>query len=226
MTTCLIPDCNGSWHDENICDTVLADTATPAGAALIAELEASPTMPTTLVVWEGSDGRDLMRTSDQAEARAFADRLRAFAHAVDKGAGLLASPPSGPAKPEPVDYASRFAALDSDVLFDVEDADGTDAPHAYVESLLIVLADWRRHLVGLLAEAPAWSIPEVTAYERALSRTREAYMQWSFRWQNGPVLPHSFDLPQPVAGDTVSSANVARIVSAGRRTLAVRGVAA
>ncbi|MFJ2631082.1 hypothetical protein ACIO6U_03835 [Streptomyces sp. NPDC087422] len=89
-TTCLIPGCNGSWHDEDICDTVLADTATPAGASLIAEVEASPTEPTTLVVWEGEDGRDLLRTTNRADAVAFATNLRELADAVERGAALLA----------------------------------------------------------------------------------------------------------------------------------------
>lgn len=126
-----------------------------------------------------------------------------------------------------VDHAARFAALDSDVLFALEDSDNEDAPTAYIESLLIVLADWRGHLVTLLANAPAWSIPEVAAYQRALSRTREAWVQYSFRWTGGPDLPYPFDLPEPAPkGAAARRTPVARIVSAGRRDLIVREVAA
>ena len=128
-----------------------------------------------------------------------------------------------------VDHAARFAALDVDLLFGLENQAGDpDAPHAHIESLLIVLAEWRPRIVALLAAGPAWSIPEVAAYERALSRTREAYMQWSFRWEGGPDLPDTFDLPEPPASNFAETrkVSVARITSAGRRDLTVREVAA
>jgi hypothetical protein len=232
--TCRIPGCNGYWHADDMCDVVLADLAGDS-ATLIAEVDTIDGGPVQLVVWEGEDGRDLLRTSDPAAGRAFAERLRALAAgrafaerlralaaAVDKGAALLA-----PAvKPEPVDYASRFAALDSDVLFDVEEQGDCEAARNYVESLLIVLTEWRTRVTGLLAETPAeWAVPEAGEYQRALNRTREAWLQYSFRWQGGPALPWPFDAPEPVAQPKPITP-VARIVSAGRRDLVVREVAA
>jgi hypothetical protein len=129
-------------------------------------------------------------------------------------------------KQEPVDYAARFAALDSDVLFDVEAQGDSEDARNYVESLLIVLTEWRTRVVGLLAETPAeWAVPEAGQYQRALNRTREAWLQWNFRWQGGPVLPWPFDVPAPVT-QPAPVAPITRIVSAGRRDLLVREVAA
>lgn len=84
---CRIPGCDGTWHYDDMCDVVLADMST-AGVDLIAEVDSVDGGPVELVVWEG-EGRDLLRTSDPAAGRAFADRLRALAHAIDKGAVLL-----------------------------------------------------------------------------------------------------------------------------------------
>lgn len=126
-----------------------------------------------------------------------------------------------------VDYAARFAALDSDVLFDLEDGGDCDTATKFVESLLIVLAEWRPRVVAMLADAPEWAVPEAAQYRRALDRTREAYMQWSFRWQGGPALPDTFDLPEPAPMVTVTSGTpVARICRSGHRDLLVREVAA
>jgi hypothetical protein len=79
----------------------------------------------------------------------------------------------------------------------------------------------------MLADAPEWAVPEAAVYRRALDRTREVWAQYSFRYEGGPVLPWPFDLPEPVAGSPKDLAKpVARIVSAGRRALTVREVAA
>jgi hypothetical protein len=215
---CRIPGCGGHNHADDLCNSVARIDG--PGIALIAEVEAWEGTSPELIVWEAEDIRNLFRTRDQAEAGAFADKLRALAAAVDKGAALLAVPPKGIAKP---DLSIEDAAL----LFDLENENGdTDAPHAHIESLLIVLAEWRPRVVAMLAEAPEWAVPEAAAYRRALDRTREAYTQWSFQWEGGPALPYPFDLPEPVAAPLSGSANVARIVSAGRRDLVVRGVAA
>jgi hypothetical protein len=219
-----LPGCTGSWHDDDMCDVVLADLPGP-GVSLIAEAERGADKPAELIVWESEGPRNLLRTTDSAQARAFADQLRKLAAAVDKGAVLLEGDALSPSKPEPVDYAARFAALDSDVLFDVEEQGDCEAARNYVESLLIVLTEWRTRVVGLLAETPAeWAVPEVGEYQRALNRTREAWLQFNFRYQGGPDLPWPFDLPQTVARSPIDLANapVARIVSAGRRDLVVR----
>lgn len=229
----LIPGCDGYAHQDGVCETVF-DCLTLGGQAnaLNVTVNADGVKPVELAVWQDWDG-DLLRTHDPAEAAAFADRLRAFASAIDKGAALLARESNSPATPDPsVDYAARFAALDEYRLFAMEDStgDGT-AARDFVESLLLVLADWRPRIVALLADAPAWSVPEVAAYERAVNRTQEAWLLYSFRWQGGPDLPETFDLPEP-AGQRIfvdadkNVAPVARIVSAGRRDLVLRGVAA
>lgn len=226
---CLIPGCDGFFHDDDTCVTDVAEIKLDGQGKLCAELVAQAGAQPHVVTYTfdlvGSD-EILSRLTDPADVRTMASEYRAFADSLDLAAALLAMPQEGTAKPAPVDHAARFAALDSDFLFELETAEDTSAPHAYIESLLIVLADWQGHLAGLLADAPAWSIPEVAAYERALSRTREAYMQWSFRWLGGPVLPESFDLPEPVERVSLTRSNVARIVSAGRRDLTVRQVAA
>ena len=87
MTSCRIRGCDGKWHFDGTCDVVLADMAT-TGVDLIAEVDCVEGGPVELVVWEG-DGRDLLRTSTPADVRAFADRLRALADAIDAGADLL-----------------------------------------------------------------------------------------------------------------------------------------
>lgn len=128
-----------------------------------------------------------------------------------------------------IDHAARFAGLDEYRLFALEGdtGDGT-AARDFVESLLLVLADWRPRIVALLTDAPAWSVPEVAAYERAVNRTQEAWLLYSFRWQGGPDLPETFDLPVVTESDSAANelAPVARIISAGRRNLIVREVAA
>lgn len=86
---CRVPGCDGVWHNDGVCETTLADVTTP-NASLIVNVSAEDDETVQLVVWEGSDGRDLIRTTDQAQARAFADRLRELAVAVDRGADLLA----------------------------------------------------------------------------------------------------------------------------------------
>ena len=114
------------------------------------------------------------------------------------------------------------------MLFDLEDGD-CDNVTRYVESLLIVLAEWRPRVVAMLADAPEWAVPEAAQYRAALNRTREALTQWEFRWQGGPDLPETFDLPEQTSTSNFagsSKVSVARIVSAGRRDLVVRGVAA
>lgn len=223
-TTCRLIGCNGLYHDEGLCEIAL-DTIDMGGATpLNVTVNAYDGKPVELAVWPDMSD-ELLRTYDQATGLAFAARLRAFADAVEQGANLLI--PAAPvAKPEPVDHAARFAALDSDVLFALEDAEDTSAPQAYIESLLIVLAEWRPRVLALLADAPEWAVPEAAAYRRALDRTREALVQWEFRYEGGPVLPYPFDVPEPVASVSVTDANVARITSAGRRDLTVRGVAA
>lgn len=125
-----------------------------------------------------------------------------------------------------VDHAARFAALDEYRLFAIED-DASDCTAAsdFVESLLSILADWRPRIVALLDQAPAWAVPEVAAYERAVNRTQEAWLLYSFRYQGGPAVPETFALSEPVAEVSATPANVARIVSAGRRPLIVRSVA-
>jgi hypothetical protein len=223
-----IPGCDGWWHSEGLCENEFGSLKCGDGS-LVVTVNAHDGKPLELAVWQDM-GDELLRTGDQAEAAAFAAKVRAFADAIEAGADLLApvaTPSAGVAKPEPVDHAARFAALDADLLFDLENQAGdTDAPHAHIESLLIVLAEWRQRIVALLADGPAWSIPEVAAYERALARTREAYLLWSFRWEGGPALPDTFDLPEPVAVPIGGTANVARITRTGHRTLTVRGVAA
>jgi hypothetical protein len=225
--TCLIPGCDGRWHCDGICDVVLSDLQGD-GASLIAEVEAGPALPATLVVWEGADGRDLIRTTDAVAGHAFADQLRLLAAAVDKGAHLLARATAAPTTPDPsVDYAARFAALDSDMLFGLEDAGDCDDAQRYVQSLLVVLAEWRPRVLAMLADAPEWAVPEAAAYRRALDRTREAWVQYEFRYEGGPILPYPFDLPEPAPkGTQTVGTPVARIVSAGRRPLTVRGAAA
>lgn len=84
---CRIRGCDGRWHAEEMCDVVLVDMPT-AGVDLIVEVDSIDSGPVELVVWEG-EGRDLLRTSDPAAGRAFADRLRALAAAVDRGVDLL-----------------------------------------------------------------------------------------------------------------------------------------
>ena len=190
-TECRIRGCDGQWHGQDMCDVVLADLST-AGASLIAEVDSVDGGPVELVVWEGADGRDLLRTSDPAAGHAFADRLRALAAAVDKGAALLAPP----VPVEPVGYAARFAELNSDLLFALEDEGDCDKASEYVKDLLIVLAEWRPRVLALLAETPAGQDAlEADAYRQALDRTREAWLQYSFRYEGGPVLPYPFDLP-------------------------------
>lgn len=88
---------------------------------------------------------------------------------------------------------ARFRGLTSDVLFALEygpDGLGADtgAPQEYVEQLLLVLADWRQRLLdGRRADAGA--------YRAALDTVREAWLQYSFRWDGGPDIPYPFDLP-------------------------------
>ncbi|MFI0897088.1 HNH endonuclease signature motif containing protein [Streptomyces sp. NPDC020983] len=153
---------------------------------------------------------------------------RARRKCESSAAALLATPTPGVAKQDPmVDYAARFAALDSDVLFDLEASGDCDDAQRYVQSLLMVLAEWRPRVVAMLADAPEWAVPEAAAYRRALDRTREAWIQYEFRYEGGPALPYPFDLPEPAPkGFAQTETPIARIVSAGRRDLIVRGAAA
>lgn len=96
-----------------------------------------------------------------------------------------------------IDFPARFTGFDSDVLFALEYPQGQDgpsdcdAPQEYVERLLVVLADWRARLLdGTRTDADA--------YRAALDSVREAWLQYSFRWVDGPNLPYPFDLPQGV----------------------------
>jgi len=219
-TDCRIPGCTEANHIDDLCN-VFVESAGP-GITLMAEVEAWEGKTPELIVWETEDSRNLFRTYDRSEATAYADKLRALATTVDRYAALLAAP----AEPvEPVDYAARFAALDSDVLFDLEDQGDCDTAARYVESLLIVLGEWRTRVQAMLAEAPEWAVPEAAEYRRALDRTREAWAQYSFRWVDGPALPYPFDLDQPKAPEIRPTA-AARIVRAGHRDLIVRGAAA
>jgi hypothetical protein len=216
-----IPGCDGHWHHEGLCEAEL-DSLPLADGDLIVTAHATTGTPAELVVWQDMRG-DLIRTCDAVKAVAFADRLRALAAAVDKGAALLSAPA---ATAEPVDYAARFAALDEYQLFAIEgDTEDCTAAAGFVESLLSVLADWRPRIVTLLDSAPAWAVPEVAAYEQAVNRTQEAWLLYSFRYQGGPALPGTFGLPAP-RGHAQTVTPAARIVSAGRRSLTVREVAA
>jgi hypothetical protein len=98
-----------------------------------------------------------------------------------------------------IDYAARFEGLSSDTLFaleypsgDLDRPEDSDAPRDHVEQLLVVLADWRQRLLD-------GSRTDVAEYRRCLDAVREAWLQYSFRWTNGPNLPYPFDLPQGVA---------------------------
>lgn len=94
-----------------------------------------------------------------------------------------------------INFASLFAGLDSDRLFALEYPDGQDGssypdlPQEHVERLLVALADWRGRLLdGSRADADD--------YQRCLNAVREAWLQYSFRWADGPDLPYPFDLPR------------------------------
>jgi hypothetical protein len=90
-------------------------------------------------------------------------------------------------------YAAHFEGLNADKLFAIEDErNECDDVRAYVEGLLIILAEWRRQLAG-----QSFGRAE---FERALNATREAWLQWSFRCIGNEWLPESFDLPPRRAG--------------------------
>lgn len=98
-----------------------------------------------------------------------------------------------------IDYAARFAGLDSDRLFALEYPSGdysrpedSDAPRDHVEQLLVVLADWRQEIL-------AGRRTDADDYRRCLDAVREAWLQYSFRWVGGPSLPYPFDLPRAEA---------------------------
>ncbi|MEV7427026.1 hypothetical protein [Streptomyces sp. NPDC091212] len=97
-----------------------------------------------------------------------------------------------------IDYAARFEGFDSDHLFELEHPDGdqsrsdTDAPRDCVEQFLVVLADWRQHLT-------AGTRTDAADYRRCLDAVREAWLQYSFRWEGGPSLPYPFDLPAAIS---------------------------
>ncbi|MFT9670900.1 hypothetical protein ACMZ5F_11515 [Streptomyces rhizosphaericola] len=94
-----------------------------------------------------------------------------------------------------INYPDRFEGFTSDTLFALEYPDGEggsangDAPQEYVEQLLVVLADWRQRLLD-------GSRTDTDSYQAALDAVREAWLQYSFRWEGGPSLPYPFDLPQ------------------------------
>ena len=83
-----IPGCDGAWHYDGVCEATLADIATP-GATLVVNVSSEEDLTTHLVVWEGNDGRDLLRTTSRTEAAAFAAQLRDLADMIDAGAKLL-----------------------------------------------------------------------------------------------------------------------------------------
>lgn len=88
--SCLIPGCNGYGHEDGLCETALDSLNLVAGGAnaLNVTVNADGARPVELAVWQDWNG-DLIRTRNKTEARAFADRLRAFAAAVEQGAALL-----------------------------------------------------------------------------------------------------------------------------------------
>ncbi|MDG9706272.1 hypothetical protein [Streptomyces sp. DH37] len=100
-------------------------------------------------------------------------------------------------------YAAHFEGVTAEKLFALEDAEGDcDAPQNYVECLLVILASWRADLErwrARLDELPSAAVAryrdEAARYTEALNATREAWLQWSFRWEGGPALPERFDLP-------------------------------
>lgn len=101
-------------------------------------------------------------------------------------------------------YAARFEELTFETLFALEDArrESCDAVRDHVEQLLVVLADWRAHLIELRQAAPgAYSAQESRAYEQALNATHEAWTLWNFRYVGGPALPESFALPPAAVPD-------------------------
>jgi hypothetical protein len=86
-----LPGCDLSLHSDDVCERVLAEWETPG--TLLALVSAEGDKPAEVVVWSGPnslDVVDMLRTTDPAEAHAFADRLRELAAAVDQGAALLA----------------------------------------------------------------------------------------------------------------------------------------
>ncbi|MFF7192682.1 hypothetical protein ACFZAM_03055 [Streptomyces sp. NPDC008079] len=72
-----------------MCEATFADITTP-GATLVVNVSSEEDRTTHLVIWEGNDGRDLLRTTNRADAVAFATNLRELADAVERGAALLA----------------------------------------------------------------------------------------------------------------------------------------
>ncbi|WP_097934716.1 MULTISPECIES: hypothetical protein [unclassified Streptomyces] len=97
-----------------------------------------------------------------------------------------------------IDYPARFEGLTSDTLFALEYPNGMDAgsdcdaPQEHVEQLLVVLADWRQRILD-------GSRSDVDNFRAALDAVREAWLQYSFRWEGGPSLPYPFDLPMRVS---------------------------
>ncbi|MFJ4406783.1 hypothetical protein [Streptomyces sp. NPDC088910] len=63
--------CDGVWHQEGVCEATFADITTP-GAALVVNVSSEEDRTTHLVIWEGNDGRDLLRTTNRADTVAFA----------------------------------------------------------------------------------------------------------------------------------------------------------
>ncbi|MFD3521652.1 hypothetical protein [Streptomyces sp. NPDC058653] len=95
-----------------------------------------------------------------------------------------------------IDFPDLFGGVSSDSLFCLEygpDGNGSDsdAPREYVEELLVVLADWRLALLD-------GSRSDAHEYRRCLDAVREAWLQYSFRYVDGPSLPYPFDLPEGV----------------------------
>lgn len=100
-------------------------------------------------------------------------------------------------------YEVHFVGLTGDKLFEIEEATDEDGPSEYVEALLRHLAKWQRELAAWQATADMskkWNQRrlerETAAYNQALNRVREAWLQWSFRHTGtASWLPESFDLP-------------------------------
>jgi hypothetical protein len=82
-----VPGCDGYSHSDNLCETEFGDLKC-GNSALVITVNAQVNEPLELAVWQEM-GEELLRTSDQAAARAFAAKVRAFADAIDTGANLL-----------------------------------------------------------------------------------------------------------------------------------------
>ncbi len=90
VTTCRLPGCDGSWHDEGLCGMELAEIKSAEDCGdLCLTINMVTNAPAELKVWEDSHGGDLLCTTDPAVALATADKFQAFADAIRKGACML-----------------------------------------------------------------------------------------------------------------------------------------